>query len=846
MGMGSGRLRHAARRARLVALLALGLLAIQAAPAPGSDRAEAASTDSRYSLAGGCFALRSEARDRFVVKSGAGYAASASSAAAAERFRMQATDLGRYLFYGHARDFLARNLLNGISSATQPSDNSDWTVRKEDGIFRVSNGFAGRDLTVAANGNLASAAEGAAGAAGRFSFRQVDGCAAYPEVEINVTGGPSARKPPYVETRGLLEGHMHQMAFEFLGGRAHCGRPWHRFGAPYALVDCLDHQPTGCTAVLENVLFGNPARCHDPTGWPTFKDWPHPQSLTHEQSYYRWLERAHRGGLRIFVNLLVENRVLCELYPLKQNSCDEMDSVRLQARRIREMERYIDAQNGGPGRGWFRIVDDPFEARHVINAGKLAVILGMEVSEPFGCRLLNEVPQCTAAGLDAGIDELYDLGVRQLELINKFDNALAGVAGDGGSTGTITNQGNFASTGRYWNLEHCDDQENHDHSPTGLEHNDDELIGNGLLEFLPPGTLPVYPPPPHCNTMGLTDLGERAIRRILAKGMLFDPDHMSVKARNEAMDVVESVKHPGVISSHSWSTPNALRRVSRLGGVITPYAGNAESFVHEWRHVKAYEREHDGQFFGLGWGADQNGFGGQGNPRGAGAPNPVTYPFQSFDGTATIHRQRSGERLYDINVDGVAHYGLYPDWVEDLRQLAGDEIIRDLGRGSEAYLQNWERALGVRGSACRPWRGRVRRAGVGRSLRLGERPKQTLFRAGQPERRFRAWKWCVRQRPGARKQKMVAVFNKHRRLALILSDVPAVRTARVHRGSPRAALPERADPIGDGVFVRRLSRGRSLVFVVRRGKVRSLGVAGTYVALDRPILRHHLRLAGVR
>ena len=77
--------------------------------------------------------------------------------------------------------------------------------------------------------------------------------------------------------------------------------------------------------MLENVLYGNPARCHDPVGWPTFKGWPHHDSLTHEQSYYSWLERAWMGGLRVFVNLFVENRVLCELYPMKQNSCDEMD-----------------------------------------------------------------------------------------------------------------------------------------------------------------------------------------------------------------------------------------------------------------------------------------------------------------------------------------------------------------------------------------------------------------------------------------------------------------------------------------------------------------------------------------
>ena len=169
----------------------------------------------------------------------------------------------------------------------------------------------------------------------------------------------------------------------------------------------------------------------------------------------------------------------------------------------------------------------------------------------------------------------------------------------------------------------------------------------------------------------------------------------------------------------------------------------------------------------------------------------------------------------------------------------------DLARGAEAYLQMWERALGVRGSAAGPGADGCGAAASARPCGSASVQGDPL-RAGQPERRFRAWKWCVRQHPGARKRKVVGVFNKHRRLALILSNVPAVRAGRVHRGSPAARLPESAAPFGNGIWVRRLSRERSLVFVVRGGKVSSLGVAGTYVVRNVPILRHHLRLAGVR
>ena len=146
------------------------------------------------------------------------------------------------------------------------------------------------------------------------------------------------------------------------------------------------------------------------------------------------MERSWRGGQRIFVNLLVENNKLCEIYPLKRNSCDDMDSIRLQANDMCALERYIDAQYGGPGKGWYRIVTNPYQARKVINQGKLAVVMGIETSVPFGCTQKLGVPDltCTPARIDKQLDEVRRWASRQMELVNKFDNALAGVAGDDG------------------------------------------------------------------------------------------------------------------------------------------------------------------------------------------------------------------------------------------------------------------------------------------------------------------------------------------------------------------------------------------------------------------------------
>jgi hypothetical protein len=406
----------------------------------------------------------------------------------------------------------------------------------------------------------------------------------------------------------------------------------------------------------------------------------------------------------------------------------------------------------------------------VINEGKLAVVLGIEASRLFGCGLSHERAECDEADIDRQLQEVHDLGVRDLELVNKFDNALGGVAGDSGTTGVAVNAANFYETGRFWQLQTCSDGHPHVHDREqatlpGLAR--DALAGSGLLAFLPPGVAPVYPSAPHCNIRGLSPLGEHLVRRMIEKGMIIDPDHLSVLARRELLDIVEAEGYSGLVSSHSWSTPDALPRIYRLGGVVTPYAGDSKGFVEEWRQVKPMA---DPRFyFGFGYGADMNGFGAQGGPRGE--ANVVSYPFRSFDGAVTLDRQRSGERVFDINLDGVAHYGLYPDWVEDLRMIAGQEIVDDMARGAEAYLQMWERAVGVPAPACMVEPAAVTEQGVGR-VRLGLSSGELLRQAGQPqERDGRVWTWCVQGDEGER---TVAVLSPAGRVTMVASTAQGV------------------------------------------------------------------------
>ncbi|MDQ1711789.1 MAG: hypothetical protein QOE45_1239 [Frankiaceae bacterium] len=655
---------------------------------------------------------------------------------------------------------------SAVVAATKPTFAAEWVVRAAPGGFVLQQAVDDHDeatpgpldppvagtLTVKDAGALGLTPGAGTAAAQRFSFELADGCAAWPEPEVGVTGGPYRGATPYEETKGYLDAHLHGMAFEFLGGEARCGRPWHPYGVTYALVDCPDHEPGGRGAVLEQVLSGGtPGEAHDTKGWPTFGYWPNDFSLTHEQVYYTWLERAWRGGLRMFTNLLVENNVLCELYPYKRNSCNEMDAVRLQAQRLHELERYVDAQSGGPGEGWFRIVDDPFEARRVINAGKLAVVMGIEVSVPFDCGEYLGVARCTAAEIDTRLDEVYALGVRQMELTNKFDNALTGVTGDSGTQGPIVNAGNKYETGHFWKMQTCADAgtDRHDKLQTNFADSSggqvgrDAIFGGVLQVFGPTGAAPVYPAGPHCNAIGLSDLGKGAIAGLIKRGMVFDPDHMSALAREQALAYVQARGYSGVVSSHSWADDPTYRSILTMGGVVTPHAGSATSFVEQWRKLRSWA---DPRFtFGLGYGSDVNGFSAQGAPRNPAAGTGVTYPFTGLGGV-TVAKQRSGQRVYDVNTDGVDHYGLYPDWAEDGRLVAGADgaaFAADMARGAESYLQMWERAVGVAPDACRPDVVDLTRDDL-RRVHRRMTPEEVLGVLGQPSSRTgNAFAYCT-------------------------------------------------------------------------------------------------------
>nr|WP_260152592.1 dipeptidase [Hoyosella altamirensis] len=487
--------------------------------------------------------------------------------------------------------------------------------------------------------------------------------AAQPPPGVNVEGFAFPDNRVDAPVTGLLQAHDHLWSYKGFGEGPFCGKTFDQEGVAAALADCDTH-PLALTAWFEALMEGDePA---PPRGWPTFDDWPGHEWPTHSQSYYKGVERLWRSGVRVFVDHMVSNRALCEVYPLRQSTCDEMASVRAQVAESRAFEAFLDVEYG-EGQGWYRIVGSPAEAREVIAQGKMAVVLGVEISEPFGCSMLNSAPQCTEEAIDQGLAELYDLGVRSMFLCHKFDNALCGVRFDEGLTGVAVNAGNALTTGEFWNAETCQGS-----------YQDNTALGfDGLTEA------------PHCNRRGLTGLGVHTIYAMMERGMIVELDHMSVKAADHALSILEAESYAGVISSHNWMDAALSPRLLQLGGLVTGISRESNQFLDYWRAARAAAPDPD--TFAFGYGLDANGLN-SGLPR-AGQGAEINYPFRSFDGNALIDRQIWGERTWDFNEDGLVHEGLVPDWLEALRLDAGSDgpqFVADMSRGAEAYLRMWE------------------------------------------------------------------------------------------------------------------------------------------------------------
>ncbi len=427
------------------------------------DRQAPPADEGIHGFANGCYAVESfdgHKTLRYLQKaqSGEGFEFSADDMDTAARFHMRPSDLETYLFYDRDKGYLAAEAAAdgaefqftrpvSLQSKVDLLDETfkspaEWRLQsssRDSARYQLKHYATGRYLT--RSGLTEDVSKAAI-----ITLHPQEGCIAFPELSIDATGTVALRKWEDGDVYGIAEVHSHMMADSgFGGGGLYHGAPFHRLGVERALPDCTrSHGPEGrrdlmgffydgktgfdIAKLLPVVSSGEFTEFnHHTDGYPTFKEWPNSwRRSTHQTMYYRWLERAYLGGLRLLVQHATGNSVMCELTvgtgaQKTLYSCNDMVSVDHAIASAHALERYIDAQAGGPGKGWLRVVSSPAAARQTINQGKLAMVLGIEISNLFDCFLTppKGFKACTEDSIRATLDDYQSRGVQAVFPVHK-------------------------------------------------------------------------------------------------------------------------------------------------------------------------------------------------------------------------------------------------------------------------------------------------------------------------------------------------------------------------------------------------------------------------------------------
>ncbi|MCA9708173.1 MAG: membrane dipeptidase [Myxococcales bacterium] len=405
-------------------------------------------------------------------------------------------------------------------------------------------------------------------------------------------------------------------------------------------------------------------------GAPSFEGWPRWDVIAHQQTWEGWIEQSWQDGLRLTVFSAVSNDWLCRALPdanLDRPQCDEMDDVRVQLQMAHECVARI---------AWAEMPLSSGEARRIASEGRLAIVLSVQVSHPFGDDPWPDQ-----------LDELYEQGVRTMQLVHQVDNRFAGAA----PHNAIFHVAQFTET--------C-----HVDTDCGLT-TADLTLG--------------FDVDASCrNVQGLTAEGEALAQELMSRGMLVDAAHMSeasvadlhaLSAANDYYPFYVSHGHMRDIlmpqqQAHEKTSPVAVVEMVRQTGGIFGLRTGAEA-MHDYpasgvdndchgsvrSFAQHYAYASQGLRVPVALATDFNGFIQQLRPRfgphsacGAGFP---------AEGVCQSHAQ-GRPTATDFDALGLAHQGLLGPMLDDLAAVGADTSA--LWGSAEAFVQVWERAEGPR------------------------------------------------------------------------------------------------------------------------------------------------------
>lgn len=398
---------------------------------------------------------------------------------------------------------------------------------------------------------------------------------------VSPLAGQDARSAPLW---GFADLHTHPLSHLGFGGKLFWGEPDGPIERSLAWCD-TGHGPGGVgwggTAGSLFMAFFEGGPGHLVGGHPEFDGWPRFTTRVHQQMYVDWIRRAHQGGLRLMVALVVNNELLANEFG--GQNYDDRTAVETQ---IQGLKNFV-----GRHTDFMEIAYAPADARRIIGQNKLAVILGVEVDSLGNWRHEEDAPDDEVR---AYLHHLYhDLGVRHIFPIHLANNAFGGTA--------VYND-TFDVLNRYLRDDYY---EVRDASDSAVQFRLGE--GEGPVEgwyrasgwYAPPDYAQISGG--HANILGLTRQGAVVVEEMMRLGMLIDVDHMSQQSVADTLGIAERHDYP-LVAGHTgfrelaWRrgetaqvhkcpneyqrTRDELARLRQLGGMVA--VGLHQGDLREW------------------------------------------------------------------------------------------------------------------------------------------------------------------------------------------------------------------------------------------------------------------------
>lgn len=452
-------------------------------------------------------------------------------------------------------------------------------------------------------------------------------------------------------------------------------------------------------------------------GYPTFDTWPAWNDITHQKMWWEWIRRARDGGQRVMVALATNNRTLGD--GVSGPGDGPTDDLNNGDRQLDQIKLFVSRHAD-----FMQMAYTPAELKSIVESNRIAVVLGVELDNIGN---MNQIYSDSYARIQVEIQRLYDKGVRYIFPVHVVDNIFGGTA----IYTPMFNIANFRDTGRFWQVE-CSvkGDDIHGKYAGGFDVATVAAVKIGFDPKNQPPASPTCPQPGHPeqgvghrNSKGLTVWGEFAIKEMMRRGMIIDIDHMSHKAVEQTLAIAEGINPPvgyPINSGHSGirigssnlensRSTAQVQRIAKLHGMF----GLGTDGVHAYSWSRQYQAAMSYMGYmknnayrngAIAFGTDLNGLVKGPPPGNAATQNRVVYdaawPMSEFTGTA---------KKWNYNTDGVAHYGMLPDFLLDVRTspvnlnlgrdpsgrpygvTGADLVDNHLQRSADYFWRMWER-----------------------------------------------------------------------------------------------------------------------------------------------------------